>query len=177
MEPRARPQGIIAESADLGTTNVMIFFNGVSARMLHRRSYRRKAEVGTGRPAERDKQVRKSASEHGTRVSTAKRIAVSLTLALTSTLGVVAVTASPAHALPKNCNGTPGTATYGVMCRGGTGFYRAWTECKHVNSGTKKHAYGNGVGIGGYSKANCGSNYRITKNRGVTKSNYLPPNW
>ncbi|MBX7266578.1 hypothetical protein KIF24_11375 [Micromonospora sp. Llam7] len=112
-------------------------------------------------------------------MATAKRIAVSLTLALTSTFGVVTVTAAPAFALPTNCNATPGTATYGVMCRGGTGFYRAWTKCIHVNnSSTTKYAYGNGVGIGGYSKANCGSNYRISSTaRGVTKTNYLPPNW
>jgi len=122
--------------------------------------------------------VRERENGAGHRLSTAKRVAVSLTLALISTFGVVTVTAAPALALPTNCNATPGTATYGVMCRGGTGFYRAWTKCIHVNSGTTKTAYGNGVGIGGYSKANCGSNYRISKtNRGVTKTNYLPPNW
>src|SRR5690606_10094694 len=128
------------------------------------------------RPAGREGQdkVRNRESGSGSRVSTAKRIAVSLALTLTSTLGVVAVTASPAQALPTNCNGTAGTATYGVMCRGGTGFYRAWTQCKHVSSSTKNYAYGNGVGTFGYSKANCGSNYRITSNRGVTKSDYLP---
>ncbi|MEV4714468.1 hypothetical protein [Micromonospora sp. NPDC049374] len=159
-------------------TSVMIFISTACRRECGiPKSYRRKAEVGTRRPAEGTHNVRASNNGTGNRVGTAKRIAVTLTLALTSTLGVVTVTASPAQALPTNCNGTPGTATYGVMCRGGTGFYRAWTECKHVSTGNKKTAYGNGVGIGGYSKANCGSNYRITSNRGVTKSNYLPPNW
>ncbi|MFJ8580879.1 hypothetical protein [Micromonospora sp. NPDC093277] len=110
-----------------------------------------------------------------------KRIAVALALAATSTFGVVAVTAAPAQALPSTCNGTLGSASYGVMCRAGTGFYRAWANCTHDNNSTlKKYFYGSAVGIGGYSKAACGANYHL-KNKssdyGVSKSDYLPPNW
>lgn len=123
--------------------------------------------------------MRLSTSRTGRNGLLVKKFVVTLTLTAAATMGTAVITAAPAQALPSSCTKLVKTTTNAVVCKTGTGYYRAYALCTNTSSKNQTYRYGFWRQVGSIaSNASCFNGETIvspSKDAGWQRTSTSPP--